>query len=59
MTARQLKRLALALVAVGFLWGVAEILQTGSDKLGGEAGFALPALTAADVDTVRDRKSNV
>lgn len=53
MTPRQLKRLGLALAAVVFLWGAAEILGGGSDDLGGEDGFALPALTADEVDTVR------
>lgn len=53
MTARQLRRLALAFAAVAFLWGAAEILGPGSDELGRETGFALPALTAADVDTVK------
>lgn len=51
MTARQLRRLAVALVVVVLFWGAAEILGRGSDELGG--AFTLPALTAADVDTVR------
>lgn len=51
MTTRRLKRLAIALVVVLFLWGLAEVLGGArSDELGGD--FALPTLTSADVDTV-------
>ena len=51
MTARQLRQIAVALAVVLFLWGLAEILARGSDTLTGD--FKLPAVTAADVDTVR------
>lgn len=53
MSARQLKRLAVALGVVVFLWSAAEIFGGGSDELGGGATFTLPALTAADVDMVK------
>lgn len=51
MTPRQLRQIAVALVVVVFLWGLAEILTRGSDTVTGD--FTLPAVTAADVDTVR------
>ena len=51
MTPRQLRQIAIALVVVVFLWGLSEILTRGNDSLKGD--FKLPAVTAADVDTVR------
>jgi hypothetical protein len=51
MTPRQLRQVALALAALVFLWGAVEIFSSDSDELTGD--FALPAVTPADVDTVR------
>jgi hypothetical protein len=51
VTTRQLRQVAVALVVLVFLWGLAEVLTKGSDKLDGD--FVLPAVKATDVDTVR------
>jgi len=51
VTSRQLRQIAMALGVVIFLWGLAEIFTRGSDTVTGD--FQLPAVTAADVDTVR------
>jgi len=51
MSAKQLAQIAVALVVLLFLWGLVEILGTGSDTTA--ARFDLPKLTAADVDTVK------
>jgi hypothetical protein len=50
MTAKQLWHIAIALVVALFLWGLAEILGGGGDEI--EEWEVLPALTAADVDTI-------
>lgn len=50
MTARQLKRVAAALVAALVLWGLAEVFSGSRDELGGD--FSLPTLNREDVDTV-------
>ncbi len=51
MSAKQLWRIAIALGVLLFLWGLVEILGKGSDTT--TARFDLPALTVADVDTVK------
>lgn len=51
MTSKQLLRIAVALGVLLFLWGVVEVLSKSSDTT--TARFELPALTAADVDTVK------
>lgn len=51
MTPKQLYRIVLALVVLLLLWGLAEILGTGSDTT--SARFDLPKLTSADVDSVK------
>jgi len=51
MSAKQLYRIAIALAVLLILWGLAEMLGTGSDTT--TARFDLPKLTAADVDTVK------
>ncbi|MBI2404480.1 MAG: DUF4340 domain-containing protein [Gemmatimonadetes bacterium] len=51
MNPKQLQRIAIALVVLLILWGLAEIFGTGSDTTA--ARFDLPKLTPADVDTVK------
>jgi len=51
MTPKQLARIAVALAALLVLWGLAEMVGTGSDTT--TARFDLPRLTSADVDTVK------
>ncbi len=51
MSAKQLLRIAIALGVLLFLWGLVEIVGRGSDTT--TARFDLPALTVADVDTVK------
>lgn len=51
MTGTQLKRIAIALVAAIFLWGLVEIAGTGGDVV--EEGLVLPAIALAELDAVR------
>jgi hypothetical protein len=51
MTPKQLARIAVVLAALLLLWGLAEILGTGSDTTA--ARFDLPKLTSVDVDSVK------
>jgi hypothetical protein len=51
MTPRQLARIAAALATLLVLWGLAEMLGSGSDTT--TARFDLPKLTSADVDSVK------
>jgi hypothetical protein len=49
MTAKQVRRIALALVVAVFLWGLSEMIGGRSDEI--EELEVLPSLTAAEVDT--------
>jgi len=51
MTGTQLRRIAIALAAAVFLWGLVEIAGRGSDLV--EEGQLLPAVRLAEVDAVR------
>ncbi|HVH67653.1 MAG TPA: DUF4340 domain-containing protein [Gemmatimonadales bacterium] len=51
MSPKQLKLIAIGLAVLLLLWGGSELLSHGSDSVTGTV--VLPALTAADVDTVR------
>jgi hypothetical protein len=50
MTAKQLRHIAIALVAALFLWGLAEVIGGGGEEI--EEWEVLPSLTAAEVDTI-------
>jgi uncharacterized protein DUF4340 len=50
MSPRQLKLIAIGLAVLLLLWGGSELLSHGSDTVTGS--LALPAVSAADVDTV-------
>jgi hypothetical protein len=56
VTSKQLWQIAVGLGILVFLWGALQIFKKGSDTT--TAKFALPALTAADIDSIRILRSN-